>query len=50
MPKELETKLKRSGKKKDHTGKRLKAYIYDTMNKLGLMKEKKSKAKYQRSN
>lgn len=49
MPKEVEQKLKRSGKKKGFTGKRLKAYIYGTMNKLGLMKDKKSKTKYQRS-
>lgn len=48
MPKELEAKLKRSGKKKGFIGKRLRAYVYGTMNKLGLMKEK-SKTKYQRS-
>ena len=49
MPKELEAKLKRSGKKKGFIRRRLKSYVYGTMNKLGLMKEKKSKAKYQRS-
>lgn len=53
MPKELEEKLKRSGKKKGFVGKRLNKYIYGTMNKLGLMKgnktSKKSKSKYQRS-
>lgn len=49
MPKELKAKLKRSDKKKGFTGKRLKAYIYSTINKLGLVKEKKSKTKYQRS-
>jgi hypothetical protein len=49
MPKELEAKLKRSGKKKGLIGKRLKSYIYGTMNKLGLMKDKKSKTKYQRN-
>jgi hypothetical protein len=48
MPKELEAKLKRSGRKKGYMGERLKSYIYGTMNKLGLMK-KKSKTKYQRS-
>lgn len=49
MPKELKEKLKRSGKKRGFTGKRLKDYIYGTMNKLGLIKDKKSKTKYQRS-
>ncbi len=49
MPKKVEAKLKRSGKKRGFVGKRLKDYIYGTMNKLGLMKEKKSKTKYQRS-
>jgi len=51
MPKELEARLKRAGKKKGFTGERLKAYIYGTMNKLGLMPKhkKKSKTKYQRS-
>jgi hypothetical protein len=51
MPKELEAKLKRSGKKKGFTSDRLKRYIYGTMNKLGLMKGNKriNKSKYQRN-
>ena len=49
MPKELEEKLKRSGRKKGFVGERLNKYIYGVMNKLGLMKKKKSKTKYQRS-
>lgn len=51
MPKELEEKLKRSGKKKGFIGKKLGAYVYRTMRKLGWKpnREKKSKAKYQRS-
>lgn len=49
MSKELKEKLKRPGKKKGFVGKRLKGYIYGTMNKLGLVKEKRSKTKYQRS-
>lgn len=53
MPKELEEKLKKEGHKKGLIGKRLSAYIYGTMNKLGLMRGSKtreqSKTKYQRS-
>ncbi len=36
MPKKLEEKLRRQGKKKGFSGERLSAYIYGTMrNKLG---------------
>ena len=49
MPKEVEQKLKRSGKKKGFVRKRLKSYVYGTMNKLGLMKDKKSETRYKRS-
>lgn len=51
MPKELEEKLKKQGRKKGFTGERLAAYVYGTMRKLGWRpsREKKSKTKYQRS-
>ena len=51
MPKELETKLKRSERKKGFIGKHLDKYIYGTMRKLGWKpnREKKNKTKYQRS-
>jgi len=51
MPKELEQRLKRSGKKKGFIGERLDKYVFGTMRKLGWKprREKKSKSKYQRS-
>ena len=51
MPKELEAKLKRSGKKKGFVGKKLDKYVYGGLRKLGWKpkREKKSKSKYQRS-
>ena len=51
MPKELEAKLKRSGKKKGFVGKKLDKYVYGTLRRIGLKpkREKKSKSRYQRS-
>ena len=50
MPKELEARLKRSGKKKGFVGRRLDKYVYGTMRKLGWKpKREKKKTKYQRS-
>jgi len=50
MPKELEAKLKRSGRKKGFVGKLLDKYVYGAMRKTGwIPKGKKSKTKYQRS-
>lgn len=51
MPKEIEERLKRSGKKKGFTGKRLAAYVYGTLNRLGLMKGNKTpkRSRLQRS-
>lgn len=43
MPKWLEDKLKRQAKSKGLTGKRLKAYVYGTMNKQGMLSHKKKK-------
>ena len=45
MPKKVESKLKREASKKGLTGQRKDAYVYGTMNKLGLMPKKKSKKK-----
>lgn len=51
MPKKLEQKLRRSGKKKGFIGKRLKKYVYGGLRAMGWKPkhEKKSKTKYQRS-
>lgn len=51
MPKELEEKLKRTGKKKGFAGKLLDKYVYGTLRKTGWVPstQKKSKTKYQRS-
>lgn len=51
MPKELEAKLKRSGRKKRFVGKRLNKYVYGALRAIGWKpsREKKSKTKYQRS-
>ena len=51
MPKELEAKLKRSGRKKGFIGKRLDKYVYGALRAIGWKSgsEKKSKTKYQRS-
>ena len=51
MPKKLEQRLRRSGRKKGFIGKRLDKYVYGTLRKLGWKpkREKKSKTKYQRS-
>ena len=38
MPKKVENKLKRTATKKHLTGERKKAYVFGTMNKLGLLK------------
>ena len=43
MPKKLEVKLKKEAKKKGLSKERASAYIYGTMQKLGLMSKKKSK-------
>lgn len=45
MPKKLEQKLKKEAKKKGMKGKRADAYVYGTMNKLGMMKGNKMTAK-----
>lgn len=37
MPKAVEDKLRRQGRAKGFTGKKLDAYVYGTMNKLGLL-------------
>ena len=44
MPKALENKLKRQGRKKGYTGKRLSHFIYGTMNKI--MKGNKKVSEY----
>jgi len=51
MPKELEAKLKRSGRKKGFVGKLLDKYVYGRLRKTGWKpsNQKKSKTKYQRS-
>ena len=51
MPKELEEKLKRSGRKKGFVGKLLDKYVYGSLRKTGWKPstQKKSKTKYQRS-
>lgn len=51
MPKELKTKLKRSGRKKGFSDKRLGKYVYGALRAMGWKpkKEKKDKTKYQRS-
>lgn len=41
MPKKVEDKLKREGRAKGLKGKALDAYVFGTMNKLGLMKGNK---------
>lgn len=45
MPEKLERKLRKQGSKKGYTGKRLNQYIYSTLNKLGLLKQKKKRHK-----
>lgn len=45
MPKKTEDELRKSGKKKGLKGEALESYIYGTMNKMGLMKGSKRKAK-----
>lgn len=42
MPKAVEDKLKRQARKKGFKGKRADAYVYGTMNKLGMLHKKKS--------
>lgn len=41
MPKAVENKLKKQARKKGLKGKRANAYVYGTMNKLGMMKGRK---------
>ena len=48
MPRFLELALRREGEKKGLKGKRLDAYIYGTMNKMGAMKGNKETAKGKR--
>ena len=48
MPKAMENKLRAEGRKKGLTGKKLDAYVYGTMNKLGLMKGNKEVKKPKR--
>ena len=43
MPKAVERKLMREGRAKGLRGKRLQAYVYGTMNKLGLLSTSKKK-------
>lgn len=45
MPKEMHDKLRREGKKKGMSGKRLQAYIYGTMQKMGMMHKGKKQGK-----
>ena len=45
MPKAMERKLKAQARKKGYKGKRANAYVYGTMNKLGLMPKRKKKGK-----
>lgn len=40
MPKKIEKKLKAGAKKKGFKGKRANAYVYGTMNKMGMMPKK----------
>lgn len=37
LPRQLEMKLMREGRKKGYKGKRLASYVYGTMNKIGAM-------------
>ena len=41
MPKRLEMKLKKEAMKKGMTGETLNAYVYGTMQKMGMMKAQK---------
>lgn len=43
MPAKMEKALKKSARKKGLKGKRAKAYVYGTMQKMGAMKPKKKK-------
>jgi len=43
MPKKLKKKLRKQGKKKGFLGKRLKAYIYGTLEKIKHKKQTKGK-------
>lgn len=43
MPKHVENKLRKEGKSKGLKGKALDAYVYGTMNRLGLLKDSKKK-------
>jgi hypothetical protein len=45
MPKAAEMALEKEAEKKGLTGDRKNAYIYGTLNKMGLMPKKKKKAK-----
>ncbi len=45
MPKFLENKLKKEASKKGLKGKRADAYVFGTMNKMGVMKGNKETAK-----
>ena len=51
MPKELEEKLKRTGRKKGFVKERLNKYVYGTLRKMGWTPshQKKGKTKYRRS-
>ena len=49
MPKKLEEKLKKQGRKKGFIGKRLAAYVYGTLRKTGWTPSTQKKSKYQRS-
>jgi hypothetical protein len=40
MPKEVEDRLKREARKKGLTGKARDAYIFGTMNRMGMLKHK----------
>lgn len=45
MPKKMEKALKKTAKAKGLKGERADAYVYGTMNKLGMLKKPKTKKK-----
>lgn len=45
MPEEMERELRREGRKKGYTGKKLDAYVYGTMRKTGWKPAKEKRKK-----
>ena len=43
MPKAMEEKLRRQGRKRGYKGKRLDAYVYGTMNKIEMLHKRKKR-------